>query len=130
MLGLLDRPKIRDRPSNSHALTVEGPEKAEPKRPQNTALRRGSSLIPKADWAALVAAFLGEALVERTKIDHDSLVGSAADFFYAVACRHLEVDSLPFNVDYLGCRAHVATYRRGGEMSYIYRRADRALTSI
>src|SRR5260370_20808440 len=72
----------------------------------------------------------GEALVERTKIDHDSLVGSAADFFYAVACRHLEVDSLPFNVDYLGCRAHVATYRRGGEMSYIYRRADRALTSI
>jgi hypothetical protein len=28
-------------------------------------------------------------------------MGSSTDFFDAVACRHLEVDSLPFNVDYL-----------------------------
>ena len=69
---------------------------------------------------SLVAPLFCKALVERTKIDHDSLVGSAADLLYAVACRHLEVNSFSLDVDYLGRRAHLVTYRRGGEVLYIY----------
>src|SRR5712672_600219 len=79
---------------------------------------------------SLVAPLFGKALVERTKIDHDSLVGSAADLFYAVACRHLEVNSFSLNVDYLSRRAHLVAYRRGGEVLYIYCSADRAFTCI
>ena len=57
-------------------------------------------------------------------------MGSAADLFYAVACRHLEVNSFSLNVDYLGRRAHLVAYRRGGEVLYIYCSADRAFTCI
>src|SRR6476660_5447631 len=78
----------------------------------------------------LVAPLFGKALVERTKIDHNSLVGSAADLLYAVACRQLEVNSFSLNVDYLGRRAHLVAHRRGGEVLYIYCSADRAFTCI
>jgi hypothetical protein len=48
---------------------------------------------------------------------------------YAVACRHLEVNSISLDVDYLGRRAHLVTYRRGGEVLYIPG-TDRAFTCI
>jgi hypothetical protein len=57
-------------------------------------------------------------------------VGSAADLLYAVACRHLEVNSLSLDVDYLGRRAHLVAHRRGREVLYIYCSADRAFTCI
>jgi hypothetical protein len=52
----------------------------------------------------LLSALFGKALVERTKIDHNSLVRSAADLLIAVACRHFEVNSFSLDVDYLGRR--------------------------
>ncbi len=52
-----------------------------------------------------------KALVERTKIDYNSLVSSAADLFEAVGCRHPEVNSFSLDVDYLGRRAYVETLR-------------------
>jgi hypothetical protein len=52
----------------------------------------------------LLPALFGEVLVERTKIDHNSLVGPAADLLIAVACRHFEVNSVSLDVDYLGRR--------------------------
>jgi hypothetical protein len=63
---------------------------------------------------ALAAPLFGQALIERAKIDHNSLVGSAANLLHAVACRHLEVNSFSLDVDYLGCRAHLVAYGRGG----------------
>src|SRR6266702_2269538 len=79
---------------------------------------------------ALLPALFGKALVERTKIDHNSLVGSAADLLFAVACGHFEVNSFSLDVDYLGRRAHLVAYRRGGEVFYIYCSADRAFTCV
>jgi hypothetical protein len=52
-------------------------------------------------------ALFGKALVERTKIDHNSLVGSAANLLIAVACRHFEVNSFSLDVDHLGRRPHL-----------------------
>ena len=60
---------------------------------------------------ALVAPLFGKALVERTKIR----CCCAADLLYAVACRHLKVNSFSIDVDYLCRRAHFVAYRRGGE---------------
>src|ERR1700682_5123623 len=68
----------------------------------------------------LLPALFGKALIERTKIDHNSLVGSAADLLIAVACRHFEVNSFSLDVDYLGRRPHLVAYRRGSEVFYIY----------
>src|SRR5215472_14132675 len=79
---------------------------------------------------SLRPALFGKALVERTKIDHDPLVGSVADLLHAVACRHLEVDTSSLDVDDLGRRAHVVAKRRGGDVLYIYCRADRAFTCV
>src|SRR6476660_9679229 len=59
--------------------------------------RAGRNIRPT---VALGAPLFGKALVERTKIDHNSLVGSAADLLYAVARRHPEVNSLSLDVDY------------------------------
>jgi hypothetical protein len=59
----------------------------------------------------------GKALVERTKIDDNSLAGSAASLC-AVACRHLEVNSLSLDVDYLGRRAHLGL--RAGRRSAVH----------
>jgi hypothetical protein len=58
-------------------------------------------VLPK-PTVPLLPALLGKALVERTKIDHNSLVGSAADLLVAVARRRFEVNSFPLDVDYLG----------------------------
>jgi hypothetical protein len=79
---------------------------------------------------ASLSALSGKALVERTKIDHNSLVRPAADLLVAVACRHLEVNSFPLHVDNLGRRAYLAAYRRGGEMFYIHCSANRAFTFV
>ena len=54
----------------------------------------------------------------------------AADLLFAVAYRHFEVNSSSFDVDYLGRRAHLVAYRRGGEVSYIHCSADRAFTCV
>src|SRR4029077_5311778 len=78
----------------------------------------------------LLPALFGKALVERTKIDHNSLVGSAADLLVAVACRYFEVNSFSLDVDYLGRRPHLVAYRRGSEVLYIYCSADRAFTCV
>src|SRR5439155_21378654 len=74
----------------------------------------------------LLAAFFGKALVERTKVDHDSLVSAIADLLCAVAGRHLEVNSFALDLDDLGRRPYVAADRRGGGMAYIHRRAPGA----
>src|SRR5439155_19014895 len=60
-------------------------------------------------------ALPGKALVERTKIDHDSLVGSATDLLFAIACRHLEANSPSFDTDDLGRRTYLVADRRCGE---------------
>ena len=71
-----------------------------------------------------------KAFVERTKIDHNSLVGSAADLLYAVACRHREVNSFSLGV-ITSAVAHTSWPKgRGGEVLYIYCSADRAFTCI
>ena len=44
---------------------------------------------------SLQSALFGKGLVERTKIDHNSLVRSAANLLTAVACRHFEVIRFP-----------------------------------
>src|SRR5262245_9600662 len=75
-------------------------------------------------------ALPGEALVERTKIDDDSLVGPVADLLLAVAGRHFEVDPSSLDVDHLGRRRYVAADRRGREVSYVYGGADCAFTHL
>ncbi|NOJ41471.1 hypothetical protein HCN58_17990 [Bradyrhizobium sp. WSM 1791] len=67
-----------------------------------------------------------KALVGRTNVDHHRL-NAAADLLYAITCRHLELNSLSLEVDYLGRSAHVVAYRRGGAVLYVYCSADRAL---
>src|SRR6516164_1586807 len=92
-----------------------------------------SAFVSKANLALLGAsgsALFGKARIERTKIDHDSLVGSATDLFCAIACGYFETNSFSIDFDHLGRRGHVATDRGSCEMSYIYRRADRALICI
>src|SRR5262245_40346053 len=86
--------------------------------------------LPVRLTAMLVAPLFGMALVDRTKMRPTSLVRSATDLLCAVACRHLEVNSFSLDVDYLGRRAHLVANRRGGEVPYIYCRADRTFTCI
>src|ERR1700730_10342211 len=78
----------------------------------------------------VLSALFGTALVERTKIDHNSLVRSAADLLTTVACRHFEVNSFSLDVDYLGRRPHLLAYRRGSQVLYIYCSAERAFTCV
>src|SRR5580704_9963764 len=75
-------------------------------------------------------ALFSESLVERTKIDHDSLVASLADLLFAVACRHFEVNSLSIDGNYLGRRAYLVAYRRGGEVLYIHCNTDGAFACV
>src|SRR5580704_2719149 len=75
-------------------------------------------------------ALFGESLVERTKIDHDSLVASLADLLCAVACRHFEVNSLSVDADDLGRRAYLAAYWRGREVLYIHCDTDGAFAGV
>src|ERR1700675_3492049 len=58
-----------------------------------------STRFPSDRTVPLLPALFGKALVERTKIDHNSLVGSAADLLIAVACRHFEVNSFSLRSD-------------------------------
>jgi hypothetical protein len=74
--------------------------------------------------------FFGKTLIERAKIDHNSLVVPAADLVYAVTCGHFKVDPFPVDPDYLGGRAYLAADWRGGQVSYIHCSADRAFTRI
>src|SRR5450631_524223 len=90
---------------------------------------RVMKLLEEVEWR-LALAFFGKALVERTKIDHHSLMSSAADLFHLVARRHLEFNSFSLDLDYFGFGTNIMTYGRSGKMPYIYRRADRALTHI
>jgi len=69
----------------------------------------------------------GKALVERTKIDDNSLVGSG--LLYAVACRHVEVNSLSLDVDYLGRRAHLGL-QAGGEVLCIIPRRPLGIVGV
>src|ERR1700675_3833612 len=78
----------------------------------------------------LLPALFGKALIERTKIDPKSLVGSPAHLLIAVACRHFEVNSFSLDVDYLGRRSHLVAHRRSSEVPYIYCSADRAFTCV
>ena len=94
---------------------------------KNTATR-GTSESCHAD--RYLPVLLGKALVERTKIDHNSLVGSASDLLIAVACRHFEVNSSSLDVDDLGRRTDLVAQRRGGEVFYIHCSADRAFTGV
>lgn len=92
-------------------------------------------LVSRADpnvrpTVALLSALFGKTLVERTEIYHNSLVGPVADLLFAVACPHFEVNSFPLDVDYLGRRAHLVTYRRGGEVFYIHCSTDRAFVRV
>src|ERR1700747_1623525 len=84
-------------------------------------------ILPK-PTVPLLPALFGEALVERAKIDHNPLVGSAADLLISGVCRHFEVNSVSLDVDYLGRRPHLVAHRRGSEVLYIYCSADRAFT--
>src|ERR1700722_14240458 len=88
-----------------------------------------SGLQCQADVPLLPALF-GKALVERMKIDHNALVGSAADILIVVACRYFEVNSFSLDVDYLGRRSHLVAHRRSSEVPYIYCSADRAFTCV
>ena len=74
--------------------------------------------------------FFGKALIERAKIDHNSLVAPAADLVYAITCGHFKVDPFPLDPDYLGGRADFAAYWRGGQVFYIHCSADRAFTRV
>ena len=89
-----------------------------------------SRTICAAPTVPLLSALFGKALVERTKIDHNSLVRSAADLLVGVACRHFEVNSFSLDVDYLGRRPHLVACRRCSEVLYIYCCADRAFTCV
>src|SRR5450631_2365176 len=89
---------------------------------------RVMKLLEEVEWR-LALAFFGKALVERTKIDHHSLMSSAADLFHLVARRHLEFNSFSLDLDYFGFGTNIMTCGRSGKMPYIYRRADRALTT-
>src|ERR1700676_1675231 len=91
---------------------------------------RGSSLVFTIDGARLAPVFFDTALVERTKIDHHSLMSSTADLFHLVARRTLEFDCFSLDLDYLGFGTNIMTYGCSGKMPYIYRRTDRALTQI
>ena len=74
--------------------------------------------------------FFGKALIERAKIDHNSLVAPAADLVYAVTCGHFKVDPFPLDPDYLGGRTHLAAYWRGSQVFYIHCSTDRAFTRV
>src|SRR6266851_8023659 len=80
--------------------------------------------------ASLRHALFSESLVERTKIDHDSLVASLADLLFAVACRHFEVNSLSIDGDDLGRRAYLVAYWRGSEVLYIHCNTDCAFACV
>src|SRR4051812_38757005 len=84
----------------------------------------GSSSL-RFDGERLALAFSGKALVERTKIDHHSLMRSAADLFHLVARRHLELDPFSLDLDYLGFRTNIMTDGCSGKMTYVYLRTDR-----
>src|SRR5258708_34012604 len=80
------------------------------------------------NWTARLAfAFLGKALVERMKIDHHSLMRSAADLFHLVARRHLEFDPFSLALDHLGFGTNIMTYSGSSNIPYIHRGSDPAL---
>src|SRR5450631_1651060 len=85
---------------------------------------------PVGPTAWLLHALFSKSLVERTKIDHDSLVASLADLLFAVACRHFEVNSLSIDADDLGRRAYLVAYWRGGEVLYIHCNTDCAFACV
>src|ERR1019366_3355159 len=78
----------------------------------------------------LTFALASETLVERAEIDHHSLMSSGADLFNLVARRHLELNSLAFDLDHLGFGTNSVANRRCGKVPYIYFGADRALTQL
>src|SRR5450631_4480982 len=55
---------------------------------------RVMKLLEEVEWR-LALAFFGKALVERTKIDHHSLMSSAADLFHLVARAAAYIMKLP-----------------------------------
>ncbi len=75
-------------------------------------------------------AFIGKALVERTKIDHHALMRAAADLFRLVARGDLEFDSFALDLDDLGFGPNLMTDGCSGKMPYIDRGADRALAPV
>ena len=80
--------------------------------------------------ARLTLALVSETLVERTEVDHRSLMSSVANLFYLVVRRHLELNSLSFDLDHLGFGANIMTNRCSGKVPDIYCGTDRALTQI
>ena len=89
-----------------------------------TRWRRGGRSDPRVDCSAALPRRTQSLKTDRRFSIHITLI--SGDKEKAVS----DSSEQEIKIDYLGCRAHVATYRRGSEMSYIYRRADRALTSI
>ena len=71
-----------------------------------------------------------ETLVERSEIDHRSLMGSAADLLDLVARRYLELDTLSVDLGNLRFGANGVTDRRRGKVPDIDRGADRALARL
>src|ERR1700743_1491278 len=71
--------------------------------------------------------FLGEPVIERTQLDHGSLMSSVADLFDLVARRNLEFDVPAFDPGYLGFGADFVTDRRSRKVPYVDGAADRAL---
>src|SRR5205814_1921069 len=92
--------------------------------------RKRIDLADRWPTAWLTRCFFSKSLVERTKIDHDSLVTSLADLLFAVACRHFEVNSLSVDADDLGRRVYVVAYWRGGEVLYVHCNTDCAFACV
>jgi hypothetical protein len=95
-------------------------------------LKIAVSVVRSRPWAPFTSGRTANAcscrktLVERAQVDHRSLTGSVADL---VARRHLELDSLAFDLDHLGFGANILTNRRRGKVPDIHSGAYGALTS-